>query len=224
MPSAVPSATVETGMPSCLARCAAASGSLPSRALAVGEQDHRGRRALAVLAAARGEAVERRVERVAGRGAAVGLQASQRGLDLARGRASARRPRWSARRSRRSRPAACSGTRSRNALGGRARGLQPRRVDVGGRHRARLVGDEHDRRLLDRHGDRRLRLGGARPRAPPPRPASRAGGSTRRSRGWRRSTGEHRRGGEAHGEAAPPVAARPRRRAATSGSTSSASR
>src|SRR3954452_16542170 len=79
VPSAVPSATVETGMPSRLARCAAASGAPPPRRLAprrggqrvaalvplaVGEKDHGGGRAPAVLAAPGLEAIERRVEGV----------------------------------------------------------------------------------------------------------------------------------------------------------------
>ena len=71
-------------MPSCLARCAAASGSLPWVRLPSESRIDRGGRALAVLAAARREAVERRVQRVAGGGAAVGLQGCERGLDRSR--------------------------------------------------------------------------------------------------------------------------------------------
>ncbi len=45
------------------------------------------------------------------------------------------------------------------ALRRRAGGAQPVGPDVGGRHRSRRVGDEHDRGLLDRHRDGRLRAG-----------------------------------------------------------------
>ena len=45
-------------------------------------------------------------------------------------------------------------------LGGGAGGDQARRAHVGGLHRAADVGDEHDRRALDRHGDGLLRARG----------------------------------------------------------------
>ena len=46
------------------------------------------------------------------------------------------------------------------ALGGGAGGDQARRAHVGGLHRAADVGDEHDRRALDRHRDGLLRARG----------------------------------------------------------------
>ena len=52
------------------------------------------------------------------------------------------------------------GTCRHEALGGGARGDQARRAHVGGLHRAADVGDEHDRRALDRHRDGLLRARG----------------------------------------------------------------
>ena len=48
---------------------------------------------------------------------------------------------------------------SRNVRAAACAAAEPAWADVVGRHRARRVGDEHDRRLLDRHGDDGLRAG-----------------------------------------------------------------
>ena len=74
-------------------------------------------------------------------------------------------------------------------LRGRARGVQPRRLDVGRGHRAGRVADEHDRRLLDRHGDGVLGLASASASAAAAS-ASSAAGSQRRQAG---ECGQHQR-------------------------------
>ena len=50
-----------------------------------------------------------------------------------------------------------SGTASTNVVARELGGRQPRRLDVGGEHRARRVEDEHHRRLTPLGGDRALR-------------------------------------------------------------------
>ena len=107
------------------------------------------------------------------------------------------------------------------ALRRAARRLEAAGADVGGLHRARVVGDEHDRRPLDRHADRRLRACA--------RATTSAGERQREQRGRqvaapvrRRAgsdAGEGRDRGEAHG-VAPRAGAGRRRCAATASGTS----
>ena len=102
------------------------------------------------------ERFERGGEAVAGGRAAVGGQAGERrahllvvgGRRLEHARAVAERDRADAQ---------LVGRLVEEAVGGRARGVEPVGRDVGGGHRARGVGDEHDRGLLDGHRHGRLR-------------------------------------------------------------------
>ena len=197
-------------MPSCLARCAASSGSLPSVRLPSESR--------ITAAGARLPSLPRRAARRSSAASSASpvavppsaLQAVERGLDR---RAVERRldDRVGLRREADEADQQLVRARGRGSVLAADCAAASRDGSTSvGRHRARLVGDEHDRRLLDRH--RHVACGLAKATASvAAAAASSAAGRTRRSRGWRQrrrtppSPGSAPRSGAAGG-------ARPRRR------------
>ena len=122
------------------------------------------------------------MQRVAGGGAAVGHQRRRARRRSSRGRASAHDGRRASRRTPTRPTRTSSGTWSRNRLAPRC---APRRGGSARRRRpasSASVGDEHDRRALDRHGDVALRLASA-ARAPAERREQQRAGTWRRHAG-----------------------------------------